>query len=127
MKWLAIFCYLVIILRGSMIGIPFFLWLLVSLSEFGELSQLFAICAALGLVGYFPKFSGYDFRRIGLLRIISILLLLSPLLWRMTVVPITSFDYTGFILPFTVFIVLSIITTVFEIKQAYTMESSKQL
>ena len=47
---MAITSYLLIMLMGQMIALPLFFWLLFTLFDFGNIDQLFAFLAVVGLV-----------------------------------------------------------------------------
>ena len=46
----SIISYVLIILAGQMIGLPFFLWLIFTTFDFGNIDQLFAICGLIGII-----------------------------------------------------------------------------
>ena len=52
-KAFAILAYFIIILKGSMISLPLFVYLLFTLVDFGTTQQLFSAVAFLGLLIYF--------------------------------------------------------------------------
>src|SRR5215216_5564975 len=102
-KSIAVIAYCFIILNGWMIGIPFFLFLIFSLVEFGTLAQLTALFS---LVGFFLLLFPSDFktikRAIGLQFVIYILLL-SPIVERLISVSLELFNYSTFITPVLIF------------------------
>ncbi len=104
-KIFAIVAYLFIILMGSMIGMPLFLWLLFTSFDFGNSDQIFAIAAVLGLIlSVFTILNSVQNLKILLLDILCFLLLASPIIRRMTEVPLKQFNYWAFILPTTLFV-----------------------
>jgi len=49
-KLAAIISYLLITLNGWFIGLPFCVWLAITLFDFGNIDQIFALIAVVGLV-----------------------------------------------------------------------------
>ena len=88
---------------GSMIGIPFFVWLLFTLVDFGNADQLFAFFGVMGLTISFITFKSTRTLKMLLLDIVCFILLASPLIRRMTAIPIGKFNYLAFIIPTTMF------------------------
>ena len=91
----SIISYLLIILAGQMIGLPFILWLIFTTFDFGNIDQLFAI---FGLVGIILNLTKWKTNII--LTIISFILMLSPIISRLVQVPIEMFNYLAFQIPF---------------------------
>jgi hypothetical protein len=87
-----------------MIGIPFFFWLLIKLFDFGKIDQLFAFFAVAGLVTICLNHNKARTSRILIIDLVCFLLLASPLIRRMTAVPIELFNYLAFIVPTTLFV-----------------------
>lgn len=96
---IAIVSYLLIILKGGMIGLPFFLWLLFTVFDFENIDQLFALFALLGLSLHLTKWKNKK-----LFTLLSFVLMLSPLISRMVQVPIEMFNYLAFQIPFAIFV-----------------------
>lgn len=117
LKILSIICYLLIILMGSMIGLPFFGWLLFTLFDFGNVDQLFAILAVLGLCISFATFNSPRTLKVLLSDIICFILLASPLIRRMTAVPIELFNYSAFVIPASMFCLFYILSLCFSFEQ----------
>ena len=116
-KLIEIISYLLIILLGQMIGLPFFIWLLFTLFDFGNPDQLFAF---LGIVGLTITFINRNKNRnltIFLLDIFCLLLLACPIIRRMTAIPIEEFNYLAFIIPTLLFILFYIISIYFSVRQ----------
>jgi hypothetical protein len=84
---------------GQMIGVPFIARLFWTSFEFGNKDQIFAI---IGLVGLITIFTKYYKNRI--LRVLIFGLMLTPIVRRLTEVPIEKFDYLAFQLPLLIFI-----------------------
>ncbi len=93
------------ILTGQMIGVPFILWLLWTSFEFGNSDQIFAI---LGLVGLISMFTKYYANRI--LKALIFVLMLSPIVRRLTEIPLEKFNYLAFIIPFFVFVMAFLVS-----------------
>lgn len=117
LKIIALVSYLLIILMGSMIGVPFFLWLLFTLFDFGNLDQPFAFFGVLGLTISFLTFNSIRTLKILMLDIICFMLLASPIIRRMTTVPIELFNYLAFIIPTTMFGLFYIFSLFCSVKQ----------
>jgi hypothetical protein len=102
-KVISIFSYFFIILQGDMTAIPYGFWLILSLFDFSSIGPLFAIMAFSGGV-IACRTKRQD--KLYMIRILAaFLLLLSPLIWRLSVVPLKLFNYTAFIFPLVVFVV----------------------
>jgi hypothetical protein len=114
---ISIISYLIIILAGEMIGIPFILWLIFTIFDFGNIDQIFAI---LGIIGIGLNFSKWKNKI--LITIISFIFMLSPLFSRFLQVGIEKFDYLAFQIPLTIFILtysFFIILNIIDIKKSY--------
>ena len=99
-RTISIISYLLIILAGQMIGLPFICWLLFTVFDFGNIDQLFAILGIIGIVLNFTKWRDKTY-----ITIISFLLMLSPIASRLIQVPLEMFDYLAFQIPLSVFII----------------------
>ena len=91
---IAIVSYLLIILKGDIIGLPFFLWLLFTVFDFGNIDQLFALFALLGVSMQLTKWKNKK-----LFTLLSFVLMLSPLKSRVVQVPLEMFNYRAFQIP----------------------------
>jgi len=100
---IAIVSYLLIMLAGQMIALPFFFWLAFTLFDFGNIDQLFAFLAVVGLVTICINHNKPRTSKVLTLDLLCFFLLASPLIWRMTVVPLELFNYLAFIIPTTLF------------------------
>lgn len=116
-KLISIVSYFLIILMGSMIGLPFFIWLLFTLFDFGNIDQLFAFLAVIGLTITFINRNRNRNLTILLIDIICFLLLASPLVRRMTAIPIEKFNYLAFIIPTILFVLFYIVSIYFSVRQ----------
>lgn len=99
LRTFSILSYLLIILMGQMMGIPFICWLLFTIFDIGNIDQIFAILGIIGIILNFTKW-----RDKTSIVILSFLLMLSPLISRMAHAPIESFNYTAFKIPLFIFI-----------------------
>ena len=111
-RTISIISYLIIILAGEMIGIPFVLWLVFTIFDFGNIDQIFAI---LGITGVILNFSKWKNKI--LITIVSFISMLSPLLSRLLQVGIEKFDYLAFQIPLTFFIVSYLLFIIINIKE----------
>ena len=116
-KIIAVISYLLIILMGDMIGLPFFIWLLFTLVDFGNTDQLFAFLSVIGLTIIFMKLSSTRTLKMVLIDIVCFLLLAAPIVRRMAVVPIEKFNYLTFIIPMVIFVLLYLLSIYFSIEQ----------
>jgi len=98
-KIVSIISYMSIILTGQMIGLPFILWLIFSIFDFGNIDQLFAVFGLAGIILNLSKLKGNIF-----VAILSFLLMLSPIISRLVQVSIEMFDYLAFQIPLIIFI-----------------------
>jgi hypothetical protein len=118
-KIISIISCLLIILMGDMIGLPFFFWMLFTLFDFGNIDQLFAFLAVIGLAVSFIKINSPRTLKILLLDILCFVLLASPIVRRMTAVPIQKFNYLAFIIPTIIFVLFYFLSVYFSVKQYY--------
>jgi hypothetical protein len=95
-----------------MSGIPFILWLIFTVFDFGNIDQLFAI---FGLVGV--TFNLTKWKTNIIVTIVSFILMLSPIISRLVQVPIEMFDYLSFQIPLTIFIVTYLIYIIINAKE----------
>ena len=116
-KVISIISYFLIILMGSMIGIPFFFWILFTIFDFGNPDQFFALLAIIGLLLNFLTRNKQKTLKILSLDILSFLLLISPLIRRMTAISIEKFNYLLFIIPTIIFVVFYLISIVLSVKK----------
>jgi len=89
---------------GEMIGIPFLMWLIFTSFDFGNIEQIFAV---FGLVGIILNFTKYWKLRV--IKILSFILMILPLIKRMTEIPIEKFNYLAFQIPLVIFIITYLI------------------
>ncbi|WP_299763746.1 hypothetical protein [uncultured Dokdonia sp.] len=104
LKTIAFCSYACIFLMGDFIGIPFLFWLVWTSFKSGNNDQVFAI---LGLIGSILLFT--DYYRYRVLKIICLGLMLTPIVRRLTEVPIEVFNYLSFKIPLLIFIITSLI------------------
>ena len=96
---IAIISYLLIILAGDMIALPFICWLLFTIFDFGNIDQILAIFGIIGINLNFIKCKNNIW-----ITILSFFLMLSPIIGRMLQVPIKLFKYLTFEIPLAIFI-----------------------
>lgn len=104
LKIISLISYSLIILTGQMIGIPFLLWLVWTSFEFGNSDQIFAV---FGLIGLLLIFTKYYKQRI--IKILSFVLMLTPIVRRLTEVPLEKFNFLAFQIPLIIFILTYLI------------------
>jgi|SRR5688572_28257523 len=105
----SIIAYSLIILKGDMIGVPFILYLFSALFEGNMLTRFFALFAIIGLISLLVlMIQGNKTWRLLVMQIIIFLLLLLPVLERLTSFPISTFNYPSFIIPCSIFVILYI-------------------
>ena len=126
-RLIAIICYLLIILNGEMIGLPFFLWLLFTFFDFGNIDQLFAFFALIGMTINFINTNKERIAKILLLDIFCFLLLASPIVGRLTAVPIGLFNYYAFVVPIGLFVLFYFISLCFGFRQYLQISKSVKI
>ena len=104
LKIVSLISYSFIIVMGQMIGLPFLVWLIFTSFDFGNADQLFAI---LGIIGVSLMFTNLFKNR--LIKILSFLLMITPLIRRLIEIPIEKFNYMSFQIPLFLFILSAII------------------
>ena len=130
MKYLKIFrtisivAYSVIILKGQMIGLPFLLWLAFTVFDFGNIDQLFAVSAVLGLILIFRNWNKTRTQKILFVDFGCFLLLAIPILGRLNAVPLAMFNYGAFIIPTAAFVLFYIISLAYSCKQYLVVEKN---
>ena len=82
-----------------MIGLPFILWLVFTSFDFGNPDQIFAI---FGLIGIVLNFTKHIESRI--IKVLSFVFMISPIIRRLTEIPIEKFNYLAFQIPLLIFI-----------------------
>ena len=110
LKAISITSYLLIILMGDMIGIPFVFWLFFNAFNFGELDQLFAILGVGGVVWNIKTFHEDRNLKNIFLDLLSFIFMLTPLVSRLVSVPIELFNYLAFIIPICLFVLLYLVS-----------------
>ena len=102
-----------------MIGLPFFIWLLFTLVDFGNPDQLFAFFGVMGLTISFITFKSTRTLKILVFDIVCFILLASPLIRRMTAIPLEKFNYLAFIIPTTIFGLSFIFSLYYSVRQYF--------
>lgn len=123
-KFIAIFSYLLIILAGEMIGLPFFIWLLFTIFDFGNGDQIFAFFGVIGLTISFLTLNSIRTFKILWLDIICFILLASPIIRRLTAIPIEKFNYLAFLIPTTIFGLFYVLSLCFSVRQYFLNQKS---
>ena len=100
-----------------MIGLPFFMWLIFTMFDFGNIDQLYAFLGVMGLIISFVTFNSTRTFKTLFLDIISFMLLASPLIRRLTAIPIENFNYLAFIIPTIIFGLFYIFSLYFSVRQ----------
>lgn len=119
LKVTSIISYLLIILSGQIMGLPFICWLLFTIFDFGNIDQLFA---ALGIIGILLDFTKWKSNV--LITILSLILMLSPLISRMVQVPIKMFNYLGFQVPLAIFIICYLVFIILNARNEKRLHSA---
>ncbi|MFV0483299.1 MAG: hypothetical protein ACK5MG_04285 [Bacteroidales bacterium] len=115
LKIISLTSYSIIILMGEMIGLPFLFWLILTSFEFGNSDQIFAV---FGLIGFIMMFTNLYKQRI--FRIMIFVLMITPIVRRLTEVPFEKFNYLAFQIPLTIFIITSLILILKTMKEEKT-------
>ncbi len=123
-KLISIVSYLLIMLMGSIIELPFFVWLLFTFFDFGNPDQLFAFLGVSGLIINFIILNKTKTLKILALDIVCFLLLASPIIRRLSAVPIEKFNYLTFIIPTAIFGLFYIFSLCFSVRQYFQNQSS---
>lgn len=87
-----------------MIGIPFLMWIIFTSFDFGNVEQIFAILGMSGIILNFTKYW-----KLRIIKILSFILMILPLIKRMTETPIEKFNYIVFQIPLLIFIITYLI------------------
>jgi hypothetical protein len=111
-RTISIISYMLIILAGQMIALPFILWLMFTTFDFGNIDQLFAIFGLVGIILNLTKW-----RTNIIVTILSFTLMLSPIISRLVQVPIEMFNYLAFQIPLTTFIITYLTYIIINIKE----------
>ena len=109
-RFISIVAYSVIILKGQMIGLPLLLWLALTVFDFGNTDQFFALLAVSGLLLILRNRDKTRTQKILLADFLCFILLVIPIIGRLNAVPLAMFNYIAFIIPTVVF-VLSYLTS----------------
>ena len=99
LKIVSLTSYSLIVLMGQMIGLPLILWLIFTSFDFGNRDQIFAI---LGIVGLAMNFTKYGKFRAG--KIVCFILMILPIIRRLTEIEIEKFNYLTFQIPLLIFV-----------------------
>ena len=99
LKIVSLTSYSLIVLMGQMIGLPLILWLIFTSFDFGNSDQIFAIFGIVGLAMNFTKYAKF---RVG--KLICFILLISPIIRRLSEIGIEKFNYLTFQIPLLLFV-----------------------
>jgi hypothetical protein len=105
-----------------MIGLPFLLWLIFTIFDFGNVDQLFALLAVLGLILTFRNWNKNRTQKILFIDFVCFFLLAAPIIGRLNAVPLSMFNYGAFIIPAAVFVLCYLISLVYSCKQCLAFE-----
>lgn len=95
--------YFLIFLHGMFISIPFILFLIFSLLDFGSTEQIFSVLGLAGVIGLLMiSREETDWKKL-LAEVLCFLCMASPIAWRMLDSPLSDFNYRAFILPAGIF------------------------
>lgn len=112
LRCILLFSYSFIILMGWIIGFPLILWIVVTIFDFGNIDQIFAILASIGISLNFIKS-----RNNPLVILLSFVFMLSPIISRIIQVPIEAFDYLSFQIPLGIYTITHLILLLLQINQ----------
>jgi uncharacterized membrane protein len=116
-RTISIVAYCVIILKGQMVGLPFLPWLIFTIFDFGNIDQLFALLAVLGLILTYRNWNKTRTQKILLIDFVCFVLLAAPIIGRLNAVPLSMFNYGAFIIPAAVFVLCYVISLAYSCKQ----------
>jgi hypothetical protein len=104
---ISLISYLLIMLSGQMISLPFGFWLAFNIFQFGELEQLFAFIGIVGIV-----LNMIRLKRNLFISITGFVFMLIPLFSRFYEVSFSKFNYLSFQIPFTLFVLTYLVSMV---------------
>ena len=99
LKELAVFCYFVIFLKGSVVSLPMFVYLLFTVADFGTIQQLFSAIAFVGLIIHFLHLWFRSRTKKFIADSFVFACLLAPILEKLFTIPLERFNYTLFLVP----------------------------
>jgi hypothetical protein len=110
-KILSIVFYCLIILKGSMIALPFFIYLFFNMLCLGTISQIItSIIGVLGLIIVMKQMKlDLTFKRI-FIEFLGLIMLTVPLIERVNSAPIELFHYLTFKIPTILFLILYLVS-----------------
>lgn len=116
-KIISLIAYFGIMLKGSMISIPFIFYLICNLLLAGDIYQITtSVIAVFGLVLLFQQVRAEINPKRFLLEILVLIMLIVPLIERLTSVSTMLFDYPSFHFPCLIFVSLYLVSLVLMIK-----------
>lgn len=124
-KIVSIISFCLIILNGSMICMPFLLYLIISVFNVGEISQtITSIIGICGLILVFKEFGEKVTLKRVLKDLLAFMFLIIPLIERLNSIPIKLFDYLTFKIPIILFLVLYLISTILLTKECLKVKQN---
>lgn len=124
-KAFAILAYFVIILKGTMISLPMFIYLLFTLVDWGTTQQIFSALAFLGLILYFSHPVFLSPKKKLLIDSIVFVCLASPIVYRLLSSHPGLFNYSLFVIPVVSFGLLFLTALILLGRQATKKEIEK--
>jgi hypothetical protein len=116
-KVISLIAYFGIMLKGSIISIPFIFYLICNLLLAGDIYQITtSVVAVLGLILLIRQVSREITLKRFLLEFLVLIMLIVPLIERLTSVSIMLFDYPSFHIPCLIFVSLYLVSLVLMIK-----------
>jgi hypothetical protein len=104
---ISLISYLLIMLSGQMISLPFGFWLAFNFFQFGELEQVFTFIGVVGIV-----LNMIRLKRNLFISITGFVFMLIPLFSRFYEVSYSKFNYLSFQIPFILFVLTYLVSMV---------------
>ncbi|MNK31408.1 hypothetical protein D3C87_498440 [compost metagenome] len=117
LRYASLFFYSFIILMGWMSPIPLIIWLIFTIFDFGNSDNIFAILGIIGLFMQLVKPNPKTLKKEIVFYLISFVFLISPVIKRILAISIENYNYLGFIIPLSLFIILYKIAIIIRIKK----------
>ncbi|MNY46378.1 hypothetical protein D3C86_1815510 [compost metagenome] len=97
--------------------IPLIIWLIFTIFDFGNSDNIFAILGIIGLFMQLVKPNPKTLKKEIVFYLISFVFLISPVIKRILAISIENYNYLGFIIPLSLFIILYKIAIIIRIKK----------
>ncbi len=117
LKYISIYVYLAIFLKGSIIGLPLGLYLILALFNYETIAPLFAAMALAGIIMIVILNVQQKSKLNFALEVIPFFLLLSPILYRLFSAPLYMFHYWMFTIPLACFVGIYIVSSLFSYRE----------